>query len=170
MKLYEIDTAILTILSFLEPDENGALPENCDELFEELKSLEMERQKKLENVAKYVLNVRSEVTALKEEESRLSKRRKVLENKEKRLLSYLDNACQGKKTDLGVATLSYRKSERVEISDNAKAQEFLKENGYEKCIHYYPSEIYKDEVKALIGKGTEVPGVEIVSVLNASLR
>ena len=170
MRLYEIDTAIFDILSCLEPNENGELPENCDELFEKLKELEMERQKKLENVAKYVLNIRAEAKALKEEENRLSKRRKVLENKEKRLLQYLDNACQGQKTKLGIATLSYRRSERVEITDNAKAQEFLKSNGHEKCIHYYPSEIYKDEVKELIAKGTEVPGVQIVSVLNASLR
>lgn len=170
MKLYEIDTAIDEICAVLEGDENGELPENCDELFEKLKDLEMERQQKLENVAKYVINTRAEAAALKEEESRLSKRRKVLENKEKRLLMYLDNACQGQKTKLGVATLSYRRSERVEITDNDKAQEFLKANGYEKCIHYYPSEIYKDGVKALIARGTDVPGVQIVSVLNASLR
>ena len=170
MKLYEIDSSIEEICALLEPNENGELPENSEELFEKLKELEMERQKKLENVAKYVLNIRAEAAALKEEENRLSKRRKVLENKEKRLLMYLDNACQGQKTKLGIATLSYRKSERVEITDNTKAQEFLKSNGYEECIHYYPSEIYKDEVKELIAKGTEVPGVQIVSVLNASLR
>ncbi len=170
MKLYEIDTAIDEICALLEPNENGELPENCDELFERLNELEIERQQKLENVAKYVLNTRAEAAALKEEESRLSKRRKVLENKEKRLLGYLDNACQGQKTKLGVATLSYRKSERVEITDSEKAQEFLKSNGYESCIHYYPSEIYKDSVKALIVKGTEVPGVQILNVLNPSLK
>ena len=170
MKLYEIDMSIEEICALLEPNENGELPENCDELFEKLKDLEMERQKKLENVAKYVLNTRAEAVALKEEENRLSKRRKVLENKEKRLLTYLDNACQRQKTKLGIATLSYRSSKRVEITDNAKAQEFLKSNGHDECIHYYPSEIYKDEVKELIEKGTQVPGVQIVSVLNASLR
>lgn len=170
MTLYEIDTSISNLLAQLEPDENGMLPENCDELFEQLQNLDMQRQKKLENVAKYTLNIRSEIASLKEEEKRLAERRKVLENKEKHLMQYLDNACGGLKTDLGIATLSYRKTERVEVTDYHKAIQFLAGNHHSQCIRVFDPEISKTEVKELIRTGIEVPGIEIVKSTSCSLR
>lgn len=170
MTLYEIDTAIYNILSALEPDETGLMPENSDQLYEELQKLDMQRQQKLENVAKYVLNVRSEIAVLKAEEERLENRRKTLENKQKSLMQYLDNACQGQKTNLGVATLSYRKAERVEVTDYHKAIQYLTSNHYSDCIRTYDPEIAKKEVKALIESGTAVPGIEIVTGKSCSLR
>jgi hypothetical protein len=170
MTLYEIDNSIADLLSKLEPDETGLLPENCDELFNQLQNLDMQRKQKLENVAKYVLNVRSEAAAVKAEEQRLASRRKVLENKEKSLMQYLDNACQGQKTDFGVATLSYRKSEKVAVSDYHRAIQFLSSNHYSDCYRTFNPEIAKTEVKALIKSGTQVPGVEIVTGTSCSLR
>ena len=170
MTLYDIDTSIADILAMLEPDETGLLPENCDELFAKLEELDLQRKTKLENVAKFVLNVRSEIASLKAEEQRLAGRRKVLENKEKSLMQYLDNACQGQKTNLGVATLSYRKSERVEVTDFHKAVQYLSLNNHSDCIRTYDPEIAKKEVKALIDSGTEVPGIEIVTGRSCCLR
>ena len=170
MTLYDIDTSIADILAMLEPDETGLLPENCDELFAKLEELDLQRKTKLENVAKFVLNVRSEIASLKAEEQRLAGRRKVLENKEKSLMQYLDNACMGQKTNLGVATLSYRKSERVEVTDFHKAVQYLSSNHYSDCIRTYDPEIAKKEVKALIDSGTVVPGIEIVTGRSCCLR
>ncbi len=170
MTLYEIDTEMYDILSALEPDEDGMLPENYEELMERLQNLDIQRQKKLENVAKYVLNTRAEATALREEEKRLASRRKTMENREKSLMAYLDNACMGEKTDLGIAVVSYRRSTRVEIKDTSAALEFLEENNHEECIKRTDPEIAKDKVKALVKDGTEVPGIAIVEVMNCSLR
>ncbi len=170
MTLYDIDTTIADILSKLEPDETGLLPENCDELFSKLDELDLQRKTKLENVAKFVLNVRSEIASLKAEEQRLASRRKVLENKEKSLMQYLDGACQGQKTNLGVATLSYRKSERVEVTDFHKAIQFLSSNHHSSCIRTFEPEIAKKEVKELIASGTEVPGIEIITGKSCCLR
>ena len=41
-------------------------------------------------------------------------------------MQVLDRECAGEKTDLGVATFSYRKTSRVEVADSAKAVRFIK--------------------------------------------
>lgn len=79
MTLYEINNAILSTLNCLKPNERGEISNNYEELNEQLEKLQMERQQKLENVAKYVLNVRGDIDVLKNEEQRLLDRRKVLE-------------------------------------------------------------------------------------------
>lgn len=171
MKLYEIDSAISEILTLLEPDsETGLMPENCEELVKKLDALGLQRQQKLEGVARYVLNVRSDISALKAEEARLASRRKVLENKEKSLMSYLDHACNGQKTDFGVATLCFRKSEKVMVSDEDAARRFLAENHYSNCLRYIPAEISKADLKALIKTGIEVPGASLQTGTSCSLR
>ena len=131
MKLYEVNMAIQSALDRLDFDpETGEIGENTEAVLQELDSLEMERDRILEYVAKVALNIRSDAAALKAEEDRLSKRRKALERKEEKLVSILDRECGGEKKDLGFATVSYRKSESVEVLDSAKACAWLHDNGY----------------------------------------
>ena len=171
MKLYEIDSAISEVLALLEPDPvTGQIPDNWEEMAQKLDELGLQRQQKLEGVARYVLNVRSDIVSLKAEEDRLSKRRKVLENKESSLVGYLDHACQGQKTNLGVATVSYRKSEKVVVSDEGTARKFLVDNHHMDCLRIFEPEIAKSEVKALIKSGVAVPGVSVQESFFCSLR
>lgn len=68
MNLYEIDARIYSILAALEPDEGtGEIPVNYEELDAQLQGLQMQRFEKLQNVARYALNVRSESAMLKAE-------------------------------------------------------------------------------------------------------
>ena len=171
MTLYEIDSAIMDVISLLEPDPiTGLMPDNWEEMAQKLDELGLQRQQKLEGVARYVLNVRSDIASLKAEEERLSKRRKVLENKETSLVGYLDHACQGQKTNLGVATISYRKSEKVVVSDESTARKFLVDNHHTDCLRVFEPEIAKTEVKALIKSGVSVPGISVQESLSCSLR
>lgn len=120
MNLYEIDARIYSILAALEPDEGtGEIPVNYEELDAQLQGLQMQRFEKLQNVARYALNVRSESAMLKAEEERLNARLKALEKKEKSLMNYLGCACQRRKTDLGVAT-------RYVYKVHGRAQEMIK--------------------------------------------
>ncbi len=170
MTLYEIDSGIMDILALLEPDpETGLMPDNWEELSEKLDQLGMQRQQKLENVARYVLNIRADIASLKAEENRLEKRRKVLENKQDSLMRYLETACAGQKTNLGIATLSYRKSERVEVFNEKEARLFL-EKEHSNCLKFSEPEISKTEVKNLIKSGVEVPGVAIVAGQSCTLK
>lgn len=169
MKLYEVNQAIEGIFSLLVNPETGeVIPDEA--LLAQLESLQMERSRILEYLAKLVLNTRAQVAGLKEEEKRLKERRSLLERKDDRLMAILDRECNGEKTDCGVATVSYRKTSRVEVDDDSAAISWLMQNGHPQCYKVPAPEISKAEVKKLLSAGTEVPGVALVQDYSCSLR
>ena len=169
MKLYEVNQAIEGIFELLVDPETGELLPD-ENLLMQLDALQMERSRILEYLAKLVLNTRSQMTALKEEEKRLKERRATLERKDDRLMAILDRECAGQKTDCGVATICYRKTTRVEVGDDATAVSWLMSNGHNNCYKVPAPELSKSEIKKLLATGTEVPGVALVQDLSCSLR
>ena len=162
MKLYEVNQMIEGIFEQLVDPETGEIVEN-EALLAQLDSLQMERSRILEYLAKLVLNTRSQMAALKE-------RRASLERKDTRLMEILDRECAGEKTDCGVATVCYRKTTKVEVGDDATAVSWLMENGHTQCYRVPAPEISKTEVKKLLAAGTEVPGIALVQDYSCSLR
>ena len=169
MKLYKINGCIQELADQLVDPETGEIAVNEDEIMEEIHRLQMERMSVLEYLAKIVLNTRADAAALKNEEDRLKNRRKILERKDDRLMGILKRECP-ETTKLGVATLSYRKTSRLEVSDAAAAVAWLRENQLEGCINQPEPTVYKDEVKKLINAGKQVPGCSIVTDNTASLK
>ena len=171
MKLYEINAEILRLMDSIEFDpETGEVLCDTDELYAQIHSLQMERQSILEYLAKLVLNIRAEAAAVKAEEQRLKARRDRLARKEERLMQVLDRECAGEKTDLGVATFSYRKTSHVEVADSAKAIRWLKRNKHTDCFRIPVPEVAKNEVKRLINAGTKVPGCTLVEDRSCQLK
>ena len=171
MKLYEINEEILRLTESIDIDEEtGEFVCDIDAITEGIDRLQMERRSILEYLAKLVLNTRAEAAALKTEEQRLKERRQRLEKKEDRLMAILDRECGGEKTDLGVATFSYRKTSRLEVSDSRTAVEWLRDNEYTDCYRIPAPEVSKAEVKRLIARGEKVPGCAIVEDYSCSLR
>jgi len=171
MKLYEVNEAIQSLLLQLEPDpETGEIPMDDDAIIAELNGLQMERSRILEYLAKLTLNTRAEAAALKDEEKRLRDRRASLERRDERLMGILDRECAGEKTDCGVATVSYRKTTRVEVADSEKAVRWLKRNKYLDCYRVPAPEVAKAEVKKLLTAGEKVPGTTLVQDVSCSLR
>lgn len=169
MKLYEVNNAIEGIFEQLVDPETGEfLPDEC--LMEQLSALQMERSRILEYLAKLVLNTKSQVASLKEEEQRLRERRQGYDRKIERLMAILDRECAGEKTDCGVATVCYRKTTRVDVADSEAAFSWLSENGHSNCYRIPAPEISKTEVKRLLTAGTEVPGITLTQDYSCSLR
>lgn len=171
MKLYEIHEALLRLTDQLEVDpETGELPESMDDLISQIDALQMEKHSILEYLAKLVLNLRAEAAMLKNEESRLRERRTRLEKKIERLLQILDRECGGQKTDLGVATMQYRKTSRVEVADAVKAVNWLKRKKLTDCFRVPAPEVAKTEVRKLLLAGTRIPGCVLVEDRSYSLK
>ncbi len=170
MKLYEVNEAIENIFEQLVDPETGEVLSDSEELMERLDTLQMKRTEILEYLAKLVVNTRSDEAALKAEEDRLKARRERLAKKEESLMKVLDRECGGEKTDLGIATFSYRKTEHVEISDSSAAVNWLLANGHENCCSRPEPEIVKNEVKKLLTAGEEVPGAALVQDTSCSLK
>ena len=171
MKLYEINSEIAALLIQLEPDpETGEIPSNEEEIIAQIHALALRREDILQYLAKLVLNCRAESAALKTEEVRLKKRRDALDAKEERLLKILDRECGGETTDLGVATLSYRKTSKVEVTDEAKAVTWLKRHKFMDAIKMVAPTVYKTEVRRLLSAGQKVPGCKVVDDRSCSLK
>jgi len=171
MKLYEVNAQLLDLLEALEPDpETGEIPADEDELVARINALSMERLDILQYLAKQALNTKSAIASLRDEEKRLKDRRQHEENRHDRLINLLDRECGGQKTDLGVATLAYRRTSHVEITDNAAAIAWLKEHGYDAYYRVPPPEIMKAAVSKLIDSGEKIPGVEKVTTVSCFLK
>lgn len=171
MKLYEVDSEILRLLCLLEPDpETGEIPENEEQLLTELNGLQMEREHILEYLAKVVLNNRAEQAMLKIEEARLYERRKKLEAKEDRLMRVLDRECDGKNTNLGIATFRYRATTKIEVADRAKTVNWLRRHKYKDAIRVMEPEVDKTVVRQLLKNGAKIPGLALLQSQSCSLK
>lgn len=173
MKLYEINEALETLLAALTVDEEtGEVPADIDDVIAQIDSLTEDRKSILEYLAKEVLNLRAEQTAIKAEETRLKERRERLANREQSIINVLDRECKGEKTDLGVATVSYRQSESVEFNPERVRYivKWLAENNHFDCYKNPDPVLDKTALKKLIKTGAEVPGVSIAKHMNCSLK
>ena len=101
MNLYEIDEAILTCIN----PETGEV----DDL-DRLTKLQMERDRKVENVACWVKNLRAESAALKTEADALLERRKKADEKADSLIRWLSEALSGAGFWTAKCDVSFRKS------------------------------------------------------------
>ena len=171
MKLYEVNQQLQELLTRLEPDpETGEIPANEDQILEEIHALSLRRDDILRYLAEITLNAQADIRALKEEETRLKDRRTRLERRKENLLSILDRECGGQKTDLGIATLSYRHNSRVEFPDPQKAYAWLRRHKYSDCYRIPDPELSKTAVGKLLDAGEKIPGAEKVPTVSVSLR
>ena len=171
MKLYEVNQQLEDLILQLEPDpETGEIPANEDEIITQINALAMKREDILQYLAKLALDAKASVQSLKAEEKRLKERRQRIDTRHDRLVAILDRECGGEKTELGVATLCYRKTSHVEITDKGAALFWLKEMGHEDCIRIPEPEISKQAVGKLLDSGVEVDGVEQVTGTSCYLR
>ena len=145
MTLYQIDQAILDCIDL----ETGEIIDT-----EQLDKLTMEREAKLENVACWIKELKAEAEALKAEKQRLAERQKVAENKMESLKKYLAYALDGQAFKTVRASVTFRKSQAVEIADIYK----LDEN----YLRYKEPEADKTAIKEAIKQGKTVAGATLV--------
>lgn len=153
MKLYELTQNYLNLLELLE---NPDVPEEMVQAA--LNEVEGNFEDKAENVVKLMKSIEGDIKAFKDEEARLSTRRKSLENKVKGLKEYLEGNLKalGKKEIKGkIFTLRIQKNTpRVVIEDMKYIHpKYIKEIRYE--------EVDKKNIKEDIQNGIEVLGAKL---------
>lgn len=169
MNIYDIDNAILEVyeaISEVFDEETGEVTDidNFEALCGKLDELQMERERKISNIACWIKNLKAEAEAIKTEEQTLNKRRKVCENKVESLKKYLEHALHGEKFKDARVSISYRKSEGIHFADDFKyeslPQQFIK----------VTVDAKKTELKAALKNGEEIPGVSLVSKNNIQIK
>lgn len=166
MKLYEIAN---DYLSLMEAIENGEIPEEA--LADTLESIESGIEEKADNIACMLKNLSAEIAAIKAEENNLAERRKQREKTHERLKEYLSSTLQrvGKtKIETARNLISFRKSESVEIDEEAFAKWAWAAKRDDLLI--YTAKANKTEVKRELNNGVEMFGACIVKKQNIQIK
>lgn len=151
--LYEIDEEILNCVDM----ETGEIID-----VERLGQLQLAREDKVEGIALWIKNLLSDADAIRSEEEKLAQRRKANENKAKNLKEYLSKFLNGQKFKTPKVSISYRKSESVEVTDISKLDDdYLK---------FAEPTVDKTKVKKALKAGTVLQGVSLVENQNIQIR
>lgn len=161
MKIYEIDKEIEALLN--EVDENGEI------LFEpdKLEALQMERDRKVENLALAVKNITAEAAAIKAERDALYDRQKAAEREAERARKYLEFVLRGEKFETARVAVSYRSSSRLEVDDGFLA--WAKRRA-KNLLTVKEPEPNKAAIKEMLKRNEKVPHVQIVTVQNMQIK
>jgi len=151
--LYEIDEEILNCVDM----ETGEIID-----VERLGQLQLAREDKVEGIALWIKNLLSDADAIRSEEEKLAQRRKANENKAKNLKEYLSKFLNGQKFKTPKVSISYRKSESVEVTDISKLDDdYLK---------FAEPTVDKTKVKKALKASTVLQGVSLVENQNIQIR
>lgn len=162
MSLYSITGNLLAVIEggMVVDDNSGEILFDADNLEE----LEGEYLDKLEACGIYCKNEQAEIEAMKAEEKRLADRRRVKENKVKRLKEYMlqsMDATQTKKLDTPKVYISTRKSQKVVIDKISELPTYCFK------VTQTPS---KTLIKEAIEDGRTVGGAHIEESVNLTLK
>ena len=158
MKLYEIDNAILECIDF----ETGEIVDT-----DRLEALKMEREAKIENVALWIKDLKAEAEAIKVEKLALAERQKVAENKAESLKKWLAYALDGEKFSTARCSVSFKKTEAVEVTEEGIANLMKK---HDDLLKYKAPEPDKIAIKQAIKDGLTVDGVQLVQNISTIIK
>lgn len=153
MILYEIDKQLLNCVD----TETGEIID-----MDKLRELQMAFDSKVENIGCWIKELLAEAKAIKNEKDNLAARQKVSENKAESLKKYLADILAGQKFKTAKVSISYRKSEAVEVTDAA-----LLDDDYFK---YSEPTVDKTKVKQALKEGIDLKGVQLVENQNIQIK
>lgn len=150
MTIYEINEQILNCIDL----ETGEIID-----IDRLNDLQLERDTKIENVACWIKELKAEAEAIKAEKQTLAERQRVAENKAESLKKWLAYALDGQKFKTSKCSISYRKSESVEVTEEG-LNNLIKE--HDELLTYKAPEPNKTAIKQALKDGLSVQGVQLV--------
>lgn len=162
MNLYEINEAIDATFSLAVDPATG---EVNDEQLYLLDRLEIERDKKIENIACLIKNLKADAAALKAEKDAFAKRQKQAENKAEALSRYLMDALNGEKFSSNRCSVSFRHTQKVTLDEGFTI--------YDIDTHFVrmkEPELDKTAIKKALEDGTTIAGVHMEDGLSMTIR
>ena len=156
MQLYELTEMYLNLkdMDIEEGDLNSAL-ENIDD----------EIETKADNIAKVLRDFDGDIEALKSEEERLAKKRKAIENRQKQLKEYLQNA---------MLVLDKRKFKTelfsFNIQRNAPSLKILDESKIPDDYYKIEKKLNKNDLKEAVKNGLFEDAAELVQTESLRIR
>lgn len=161
--LYEINTevqkALDDLLNSIDP-ETGEVDEAYLHAYEDLN---LQKDEKLDNIGVYIKEQMAMAKAIKEEEANLKDRREKIEGKIERLKNYTADILAGEKWSNARVAFSFRKSDSVDIPDDALIpDEFIRTE-----VKKTPD---KKAIKEALKRGQEVRGAFLIEKNNLQIK
>lgn len=154
--LYELERALQEFE--LEIDEETGEILNVDDL----DTLQLERDTKVENIALWIKNLLSDAEAYKREKESFAAKEKAAKNKAERLKSYLQDNLDGQKFKTDRVTISYRRGQQVAILDfNKIPEEFLR---------FTDPTPDKVKIKKALREDLSVPGAALSETVSMQIK
>ena len=149
MRIYEIDREIEALLDQIDEETGEVLFD--PELLEEL---QMERERKVENLALAWKNLAAEAKAIKAEEEALAKRRKATENEAERARKYLEYVLggEGYTVEIGPEFVPWAFEHRQNL------------------LRMKEPEADKTAIKAALKAGEEIPFTELAQKKSMTIK
>ena len=129
---------------------------------EAIESLEMERDAKIRNIACWIRNLDAEEKALAEQEKIYRDRKNATHNKKEDLKEYLASFLAGKKWKNEEVSISWRKSEAVEVTDMKKLSSYY--------LRYREPEVNKTLLKMDLKAGVKLEGAVLTEKNNIQIK
>ena len=158
--LYELNEQIVDLTEKLIDPETGEVNE---EILEQLDKLDMDKKEKLENCGLMLKELMSQIVAIKAEIDALKKRLTSKTNRFDNLMRYVDNNLGGEKFETSKVAFSYRKSQSVNIVNEAIVPDQL-------CKFETKRTPMKTDIKRLLKAGREVPGCVLEEHSNLNIK
>ena len=162
MNLFEIEDAIANCVKLEGRDDY--IDVSTGEIIDTaaLEQLEMDRDKKIRNIACWIRNLEADEKALTDQIKTFTARKNAVKNKRESLKKYLANFLNGAKWQNSEVAISWRKSESVEVSNVKELpEEYLK---------YKDPEPDKVKLKADLKAGVEIDGVGLITKENNQIK
>lgn len=162
MTIFEIDKQILDLI------ENSVDPETGELILDEskLEALQMDREKKIENLLMYYKDTLAYSKAIKEEIDSLAERKAALDKKADRLKGFAEQVLKGEIFETPKVRVSYRESKAVELTDDFLT--WAKENR-DDLLNYKEPEVNKKAVREALNNGDKLVGATIAVKRNIQI-
>ena len=165
LNLYEITTEMALIEKALYESLDQETGEVDTALAEAFKNAQVKYEEKLKGCVYMIQTFEDKLDLIKKEIDRLEKIKKVLENRDESIRNLIANNVEvGKKIDLGLHTISWRKSDAVIIEDENKIPQEYKD------IIPETTKPNKTKIKEAIKGGKEVQGARLENRNNLQIK
>lgn len=168
MKLYEIAIEYQRLIEAIESEE---IPEEA--IADTLESITSILEEKVDNIACLIKNLTAEKAAIDVEKANLEKRSKSKEKQIDRFKEYLSDVLLKSgysKLETARNKITFRKSEKVTIDDEAAFIEWAKENNEELLTIKSSTTINKTAIKKSLANGEEIAGAHIEKNSNIQIN
>lgn len=159
--LYQIDKRIEEAFDKAIDMETGEILDM--DAFAEFDNLQLQRDEKIENILLWIKNLTAEAEDLKKEKQAFEERMKSKQKKIESLKRYVCQSLAGQRFETVRVLVTWRKSEVTEFNGNVYSLP-------EECITRKDPEVNKTALKKLLKSGMEIPGAQLITRQNMSIK